>query len=885
MQQSASDPLSCSCRKFIFDSFAVFQRIPQNVDPQFLGDEIKLEILRCSAEFRSHLRALAAEVSEIAESQDSSSSRTNPSASLDQEYYAVHSMEKSWHVCEVFLLNPTKLLSIEFVRWLREVCCPLPLDVFVEQLLNADQPELITGAGSSWGYWELVYQLVLQGSLGAASALLQAHSEIQAALESGGMQGLAGASISRAQCLALFEVLASHPFAALTADAGVLDTAASIASEFSSWQQRVAKLRQSNNALLTSVPELDTVLRALLGEASTLEQLSRQPMPASEGFHWARLCVGMLLYVHPPPLHRGDLGRVVEQCVRLSDAPLSGLEMGYVRVLREVMTGNVAPTLRSLFELRAALSSSGSIGSPRSRVLSMVPLLCTAHLSLLLVVGTDKEDLLVPLPESAHETSFFEEVFLEAACALNALEQPLELVLGYLGVCASRGRDCARLILPVRALRSDREALAVADVLFDLDLPEEAASLFLRRAHWLLQRNPAFPLPPAGTGADVGGTVAGRGRASTLAKAASFYCLAGDALRLRALLESSLSRCAWAVVGCCRVFPGLRFLPGTTSLSEPCREAGARSDEDSELELQGALLEAVELLQTVDVAAVAQHRARRRAPSPTSASVAVVEAEGQALGESLRALRLYVQAVQMRFADPASEAGPMDEQGGAGPHSTALLEAAALLGDIITSPSGPALSIRYWLHILELVAWYAELVSRLEGSGAPGSAVDSGAGAGAGVVFSKAGAYLLLAHLEEAAGCYGSEALLQVRSGGADFDGKDSAEGSLRALRLSLLGVLSSAVVAENARRGERGAGEGVWGAERWVASTAVSALQASGVQNTAGRRPPFGGDAFALPQFVSAADSRERRKLGACRSLQEQEAYEMLSGASLAFL
>jgi hypothetical protein len=365
-------------------------------------------------------------------------------------------------------------------------------------------------------------------------------------------------------------------------------------------------------------------------------------------------------------------------------------------VLREVMTGNVAPTLRSLFELRAALSSSGSIG-PR-RVLSMVPLLCTAHLSMLLVVGTDKEDLLVPLPQSAHETSFFEEVFLEAACALNALEQPLELVLGYLGVCASRGRECARLILPVRALRSDREALAVADELFDLDLPEEAASLFLRRAHWLLQRNPAFPLRnPASTG-DVGGTVAAQGgasTASTLAKAASFYCLAGDALRLRALLESSLSRCAWAVVGCCRVFPGLCFLPGTTSLSEPCREAGARSDEDSELELQGALLEAVELLQTVDLAAVAQHRARRRAaPSPTSASVAIVEAEGQALGESLRALRLYVQAVQMRFAEPTAE-GPMDEQGGAGPYSMAALEAAALLGDIITSPSGPALSTRY----------------------------------------------------------------------------------------------------------------------------------------------------------------------------------------------
>jgi hypothetical protein len=399
--------------------------------------------------------------------------------------------------------------------------------------------------------------------------------------------------------------------------------------------------------------------------------------------------------------------------------------MGYVRVLREVMTGNIAPTLRSLFELRAALgsSSSGNIGSPqqqRSRFLSMVPLLCTAHLSLLLVVGTDREDLLVPLPDSAHEASFFEEVFLEAACALNALEQPLELVLGYLGVCASRGRECARLILPVRTLRSDREALAVADVLlYDLDWPEEAASLFLRRAHWWLQRNPAFPLCiPAPADADAGaGAVAAAGqalllRASTLAKAASFYCMAGDALRLRAFLESSLSRCAWAVVGCRKVFPGLRFLPGTTCLSEPCREAAgvARSDEDCELELQAALLEAVELLQTVDLAAVAQHRARRKRETPsasasTSVAAVVEAAEAQALGESLRALRLYVQAVQMRFAEQAAAAsaeaeGPMEQQGpmegASGPvySVTALLEAAALLADILTGPSGPALSIR-----------------------------------------------------------------------------------------------------------------------------------------------------------------------------------------------
>jgi hypothetical protein len=44
-----------------------------------------------------------------------------------------------------------------------------------------------------------------------------------------------------------------------------------------------------------------------------------------------------------------------------------------------------------------------------------VPLLCAAHLSLLLVNSTGSEDLLLPLHDGPNETSFFEEVFLEAA--------------------------------------------------------------------------------------------------------------------------------------------------------------------------------------------------------------------------------------------------------------------------------------------------------------------------------------------------------------------------------------------------------------------------------------------------------------------------------------
>ena len=95
------------------------------------------------------------------------------------------------------------------------------------------------------------------------------------------------------------------------------------------------------------------------------------------------------------------------------------------------MTGNVAPTLRSFYQLSV---STNAAHSAHARALSLVPLLCTAHLSLLLVSGAGKEDLLIPLDHSANEASFFEEIFLEAASRLHNLGFPVEvgnLVLGF----------------------------------------------------------------------------------------------------------------------------------------------------------------------------------------------------------------------------------------------------------------------------------------------------------------------------------------------------------------------------------------------------------------------------------------------------------------------
>jgi hypothetical protein len=90
-------------------------------------------------------------------------------------------------------------------------------------------------------------------------------------------------------------------------------------------------------------------------------------------------------------------------------------EKGYVTTLREVMVGNVGPVLRSFYQLSRRGSASDDSAPAADRLMSLVPLLCAAHLSLLLVNSTGSEDLLLPLHEGPNETSFFEEVFLEAA--------------------------------------------------------------------------------------------------------------------------------------------------------------------------------------------------------------------------------------------------------------------------------------------------------------------------------------------------------------------------------------------------------------------------------------------------------------------------------------
>lgn len=113
--------LNSSVRKFIHSAFRIFESIPKVVDPNnVVNDDYRNFIMQESEQFRESLSALNVDINSIAESLDN---ETNTDGGvLDHEYDLICNLEQAWHVCEVFMLNPTKHISIETARWLKVNC-------------------------------------------------------------------------------------------------------------------------------------------------------------------------------------------------------------------------------------------------------------------------------------------------------------------------------------------------------------------------------------------------------------------------------------------------------------------------------------------------------------------------------------------------------------------------------------------------------------------------------------------------------------------------------------------------------------------------------------------------------------------------------------------
>lgn len=497
MKSKHTDLLSSIIHKYINESFKVFINSPKYND-NFYDDTIYnnnyenskyrnyeydhhvITILKSSELFRSQLQIFGDSLNQIAESIDNNDNDYNNltydliNNEIDEFYDMICSIEKSWQLCEIFLLNPTTALSIEFTKWMKDICYDvIPLDILIFEFNQYSQPERSIVMSSVFNnnqpvkYWDLIYELTMQGNLFHVCALLKIHSELSGYLNgiddddenssfrrssvksNGTQQNKSSSSLSSYtnQCIQLFDILSSHPYAKYIYNhhqqslqrsdnnstsinsihqSTILQTKvlSNITIDFKTWQSRVMKLRRNSheNALLNSIPELDTILRIILGDGATIDHLcnrSLQEQSDNESkvtWVWAKLVIAKLLYVYPPPLGAIDLSRIIEECINTHNhssneassntvssshnhsSYRSDMELSYISTLREVMASNIGPTLKSIYQLSirgvnigatndGATNGGISCTDQLSNLTNTIPLLCTAHLALLLVTG------------------------------------------------------------------------------------------------------------------------------------------------------------------------------------------------------------------------------------------------------------------------------------------------------------------------------------------------------------------------------------------------------------------------------------------------------------------------------------------------------------------
>lgn len=402
------------------------------------------------------------------------------------------------------------------------------------------------------------------------------HSEIAEILET-------SSDLSQ-QLKALFDIFLSHPFAILLSDGAPSSGMSNFTSyklSLNDWSERIRRLRNKapSKSILSVVPELDSLLRIMMGEKTALTQ-------ACEG-DWTKITLGLLLYVYPPPLSKANISQIMEEAVALCDDAGVSATFKYLSITREVMSGDVGSLLKYMY-------GRSVVYKVKSVHLSVVLLVSTVHLSILLAHGTNRPELLSPMLHTEGgdlPISFVTKVTLETVEALNQFETPVKVLLDYL---RSSSSDCSHslkemLIDRIKQKLTDSSVLEVCDVLLESGLNSDRNSVLVERGMWWLQRgqhNPAIAFIQRGNSSSVAkittpikaedvneaewlsncvdfhiNSYCQGSHNSTVAKAIHFFYLAGDMSRINILLEFTMWRCMSAVALCGDLFPGVTIVP------------------------------------------------------------------------------------------------------------------------------------------------------------------------------------------------------------------------------------------------------------------------------------------------------------------------------------
>lgn len=145
------------------------------------------------------------------------------------------------------------------------------------------------------------------------------------------------------------------------------------------------------------------------------------------------------------------------------------------------------------------------------------------------------------------------------------------MVLGFLTMCPTQGRQYAATLLSRRHIATDAQAIAVSDALFSIDFEAEALQvLYTRAQYWLNKSHPlyvnhdyvkAILAPHVDVVNNALKHEMSNNHVSTLSKAVYFLQIMGDVPFVNALLDRVLYRLMSAVSACEPLFPGLTMHP------------------------------------------------------------------------------------------------------------------------------------------------------------------------------------------------------------------------------------------------------------------------------------------------------------------------------------
>ena len=720
------DALKLAVRMFVFSSYRIFKKfVEESVDHSsiFASSQLlreKLEILYIDL---ANIYSQLADDSTLSTAQSSSISQQQQDYmdDIEKAYQMLRDMENSWHICEIFHLNPTKTLSLEMCKWLDD--CGENLN-FNEnyKILKAKRPKPETNDR----YWSLLYQLCMRGHLDEVISLLQIHSTVCSISNSKKKDAID----ERALLNNFFEILRSYPRvnnANSVSNDQQIDLR-KISAEFQLWYERVRKFQQTSSKLITYIPELSTAIRILLGEMETLKEFCNDK--------WTNLTLALLLYVYPPPLTKIDLSKIVDEAMNeIGVQNHDEMERRQRATMKDIMVGNLASALRLSYEMKSSCIDNCAY-------LSIACLLNTAHLTFILAHGAHMNNLLEVKVDSSSDSSFCDEMFLEAGDSLHLLEYPIDVIVFYFNTCRSKGKEYLRQLLPRRPVTSDEDALAISSTLRSLDLIEDAKVVEVSRGTWWLQFNSNF-------------------ESNSAIKALYFYQLAGDSSRSKAILDRALWGCIVSVCACNSLFDNLLFTP-----TKPQQYSFQYTSYDSKVYFEGdervkenrlfsSLAKADDLIGTIQED----------------------EDEGD-VGVQAKNLSGYIQAIRLRLLlltlQDNSDVLLKLKKGGAVLFN--LLEQAYL--------NNRGVSIRYWLHLIDLCTWFDEEYKRTSKDFSKTDEVVEC------TLFSKRDAHIMIQAME-----------MVLQSYGQEVTKNESVQ--VEKLRKKLLGLMTASIVQYNSLKSD----------------------------------------------------------------------------------